>query len=85
MTSFDEQFALFRQDIDHHPVKSKEKQYWEVGLAPEDSIFKLQAAFNNRQEAEQAIDRLLNEHSQKFSRGEDYDSESRLVYARLKP
>lgn len=83
MQAFDEQFALFKQDLEHHRSKSKEKQHFEIGLASEDAIFKLQAAFNNEQEAHKAIDRLLTEQPDKFSRGEDYVSNSRVVYARL--
>jgi len=83
MQPFDEQLSLFKQDIEHHRSVSKEKQHYSVGLASEDAIFKLQAAFKNEHEARQAIDHLLAKEPDKFSRGEDYDNSSRVVYARL--
>lgn len=83
MQSFDEQFALFKLDLENHRSKSKEKQHYALGLASEDAIFKLQAAFNNEQEALKAIEQLLSEQADKFSRGEDYAAGSRVVYARL--
>lgn len=83
MLSFDEQFAFFKHDIEHHRSEGKDKQHFAVGLASEDAIFKLQAVFNSKQEALQAIDRLLEEQPGKFSRGQDYAHNTRLVYARL--
>lgn len=83
MLSFDEQYALFRQDIENHRSERKEKQRYAVGLASDDAIFKLQAAFKDKGEAVKAIERLLAEQPEKFSRGEDHVDDSRLVYARL--
>lgn len=83
MEAFEKQRSLFKQDIHHHRSASQEKQHWEIGLASEDAIYKLQAAFNKPEDARKAIALLLEEKPEKFSRGQDYDQSSRLVYARL--
>ena len=82
-TDFRTRLSLFKEELANQREEN-ELPVWTLGITLADAIFKYQAVFESHQEALQAIDYLLQYDPEHFERGEDYDEEGVVVYAKDK-